>query len=1105
MVSNDSQELWEFAHAIYEPNDKRPIIRLMSVGPGERVRTAAERLALVDQYKVGRSADETEVARAFDEAFSVEAVTKKFFSEYLAIFRKLQDYLTGKKASRERIQWAHDYSLQFLNRIMFLYFLGKKGWLGDNRDFLNFYWEEYLNLNQGKQKTEFCKKWLPLLIFSAFNKNYARKDAPFLPIAVSHILEAAPYLNGGLFSITPLDQKNDNYGVSIPDDLFQDVLNFFNKFNFTISEDTPFNEEVAVDPEMIGRVYESLVNVESDPDILDKSGLSENSITAHDLKKAAGIVYTARTEIALMCRLAVTDYLANNLPNIPKTIIRSFVFAVDDSAKADADKKVASANADGRIDELLEKIRVCDPAVGSGSFLVGMLDLLSNLKSRLDTLLGRTRSAFEIKKKIAYQSLYGVDVMKWAVEVCELRLWLRLIVDADLDEEQRRKSPLLPNLSFNVRQGDSLVQKIGGFDLRHLVSCDIYAGSLGMRFREYWRKKDNYSAGGSKYTEAELRDEERNIFLDLLKRQEAAIESRVRNLTAEKDVVPLSFGKTAFQVREDEREFNQESERTKSLADFREKLKELKAVSQQIQKGNLPFVWENSFSEVFRGEDPGFDIVIGNPPYVAQELIADPLGETEDVKAEYKKKLADSVYFSWPEFFGFRKGKAGKHLNAQSDLYIYFYFIGLSLLKRNGAFCFISSNSWLDARFGAALQEFLLKQGEIKLILDNKYRRAFATAAINTVIVLLGRPERKLIRKQGRIRFVMFYVPFESVLDGDDLQSIDEADTLLSTDRYRVFPLEQAKMLSAGIEKSGDDGGLFDKDVYVGDKWGGKYLRAPDIYWRILDQGEDVLVPLCAVSEVKRGITTGVDEFFYLNAEQMSEWKIEKKFLCQVIKSPRECEGFVLEADKPKYMLFMCHESKERLKGTNALVYIKWGEKNDYHLRPTCSSRARWWDLGERRIPPIISPSSISEMHRVFRNSKLLANKRLYEIYPFEEAHTENIHLALNMTLTSLFLEVGSRTGLGEGLLDLTVYELADCPIINPKLLKVPQEVRREFVYRSLLGYKVELADARRRELDKSAFEILGLASEDIEKVYESVIDMISARIKKAASVTKRK
>ena len=170
-----------------------------------------------------------------------------------------------------------------------------------------------------------------------------------------------------------------------------------------------------------------------------------------------------------MCRLSLVDNLANHLGEDKKNLFYELVFALVPDEKEEADRTITAAELWGPIEHQLQALTVLDPACGSGSFLMGMLHILDDLQVRASRHLGKTEDPYERKKRIIGQSLYGVDVMDWACRVAELRLWLALIIDADFTREELhvRPDPLSPNFTFNIRQGDSLVQELGGINLGH--------------------------------------------------------------------------------------------------------------------------------------------------------------------------------------------------------------------------------------------------------------------------------------------------------------------------------------------------------------------------------------------------------------------------------------------------------------------------------------------------------------------------------------------------------------------------------------------------------------------------------------------------------------
>ena len=242
-----------------------------------------------------------------------------------------------------------------------------------------------------------CRALAQRPLFEAFNNRFHGGHRQF-PDEIRKALAAAPYLNGGLFTENDLDEAH-NFEIS--DARFTGIFEFLENYNFTIAEDSPLDQEVAVDPEMIGKVYESLVNVSPET----------------DERGDAGIFYTPRTEIDLMCRLALVDNLAAHMGEEHKSTLYEAVFAFEPGEKADADQRLNSKNLWVPLNECLSEIAIVDPACGSGAFLVGMLQILDDLRDRTNRALDRGERSFDRKKAIIGANLYGVDVMEWACHV----------------------------------------------------------------------------------------------------------------------------------------------------------------------------------------------------------------------------------------------------------------------------------------------------------------------------------------------------------------------------------------------------------------------------------------------------------------------------------------------------------------------------------------------------------------------------------------------------------------------------------------------------------------------------------------------------------------
>ena len=1098
VFSNQEQTDWHFVNVKYDTGkaEKRRLFRRITISRHEKLRTASERIAMLDLASIDVPNPEglspLDIQKRHDKAFDVEAVTKQFFAEYQSVFHTLQDDLADQTADK---RWAHDYALQFLNRCMFLYFIQRKRWLDEDTEFLRSFWESYQQTDEPADS--FVHRWLNVLFFEAFNNKFHGGHSHF-PDTIFKALSSAPYLNGGLFTENNLDRE---YDFQISDWLFSGIFEFLENYNFTIAEDSPLDQEVAVDPEMIGKVYESLVNVSDET----------------DERGDAGIFYTQRTEIDLMCRLALVDNLTNHLGENHKNLLYELIFAFSPDDKVEADRKFAETQLWEPLDATLKGLAVVDPACGSGSFLVGMLHILDDLRYRVNQGLGRDESNFERKKGIIGQNLYGVDVMEWACHVAELRLWLALVIDAEFSptELHVRVEPLLPHFSFNIRCGDSLVQEIGGMNLATLR--DSFSGvprALKARLTRLKNEKMKFFDNDPtcRYrSEEELEHEELGLFRTLVDTHAKDIKQQIDDLQqlidGPQDQQILLDGtieeRAAHQFELQAIEYRKQIE---GLTEDLDSLKE--ARSALVNARDVPFVWDIAFVEIFTGEKGGFDIVIGNPPYVRHENIADPNLPRERITTEnkkaYKAKLARSVYQAFPGFFRYKRANdidnpsaAVSHkLDAKSDLYIYFYFHGFSLLNPKGAFCFITSNSWLDVGYGKDLQEFTLKHCHIKQIIDNQARRSFASADVNTIICLFSAPNEKSEQRLDQMaRFVMFKTPFEGVLDAIIFEEVEEANERHPTPEHRIFPISQGDLLEAGSDNTSPN------PKYTGDKWGGKYLRAPDIYWTIMEKAEDKLVRLGDVAEVRRGFTTGANEFFYLDDQRIQEWGIEAKFLKPVIKSPRECRSILIDPSQLKFKLFMCSEDKEDLAGTAALEYIEWGESEGFDRRPSCRARARWWEIKETDWATHVWIKSINNRHLQARIPfHAFVDQRLYVM---SYSQSGNLNVVLNCTSTILFKELHGRVNLGEGALDTTVYEANQIPIIDPGfiLLNDAKRIEKRLSKREILPIFDEIHQSDRRALDAIIFDALNLTQGEREGVYEAVIHLVEARLQKAQSL----
>ena len=435
VFSDADERLWHFVNAPHSERVANKQYRRLVISPGEELRTATERISMLSVDTLAEDSGEEpedlsplEIQAAHDEAFDVEAVTREFFREYRRVFEEVEDRVSGIEGEEE----TRFFVQRLFNRLMFVAFVEKKGWmhLGSapgRTDYLAALWKAYEDESRAGNGGGggFYHSRLKPLFFGGFNTENE-------PGYKDLVIGAVPYLNGGLFEE---DAQDKDGRIEVPDQCLREILvGLFSRFNFTTTESTPLDTEVAVDPEMLGKVFEELVT------------------GRHDV----GAYYTPKPIVSFMCREALKGHLEKELGASgegDREAIRAFVEEHDPDGLGDPE---------GALDAL-KKIRVCDPACGSGAYLLGMLrELLDLRESLFRTRRIDPRTNYQRKLEIIQNNLYGVDKEEFAVNIARLRLWLSLVVDYE-----GQSPPPLPNLEFKIEAGDSLMapDPSGGFEM----------------------------------------------------------------------------------------------------------------------------------------------------------------------------------------------------------------------------------------------------------------------------------------------------------------------------------------------------------------------------------------------------------------------------------------------------------------------------------------------------------------------------------------------------------------------------------------------------------------------------------------------------------------
>jgi hypothetical protein len=517
---------------------------------------------------------------------------------------------------------------------------------------------------------------------------------------------------------------------------------------------------------------------------------------------------------------------------------------------------------------------------------------------------------------------------------------------------------------------------------------------------------------------------------------------------------------------------------------------------------------------------------------VEREEDFDDKEEWRERKRLYKDKLAQSVENHWGDFI---------RIDKKSDLCVYFYYHGLALLGPGGTFCFINSNSWLDVRYGTELQEFLLKNMDPVYIVDNLAKRTFAESDVNTVIVFIKRPSspdiiaRSEATKQSQLKFIAFKKPFEEVLKPDTIIRIDQTQEKLFTDDYRVFPKGKSELLEEEVEIPEEGEEQLIKDPmhlpYVGNKWGGKYLRAPDIYWTILEKGVRFLGRLSAYCDGERYLNTGgADGFLIITDVQPSSkncfkivnknitkpkgmpfiGEIERSYLVPLIEDYTKADKRIEIHGFDEYCIVVKGDPTRRMQ-----KYIEWGELQGYHRRSVTKNQFPWYKPTRQMLAgaKILVPRSFNDSFAVYYNPKSYLSLRFYRLH-IKRGRELSLVAYLNTTLVALVLETLGNKSLGQGVLDFFMADFLtlEIPIIqNPDMEEAFNKIKDRSVLPVTKEYGVTILakDGKyhcappmdRKCLDDIVFDELRLTQGERDAVYEAVIELVKQRLEKARSV----
>lgn len=666
----EDSDSWDWRFSFCQKDDKEATEAkryTFLLGKGQSCRTAAENFQkLIDKHG---NINRDDIVKAFD----VEALSKEFFDKYKAKYEKFCNYIYDNRNDEtlfghEFAEWdeklIRDYVKKLLGRIVFLHFLQKKGWLGvpvdkqwgegDTQFMRNLF-----KASTQKQKDNYLDLVLEPLFAGALN---TQRPNDIFDLGVEGFRTTRiPYLNGGLFERDVLDEPKSTFPASY----FEDLFEFFYQYNFTIDENDPNDAEVGIDPEMLGHIFENL--------------LEDN--------KDKGAFYTPKEIVQYMCRESLIAYLTTcvmkkqgenhkpedeikesvrNLLNKPEEIVPNM-------------KK----NHFDDFGSYIRNVKICDPAIGSGAFPMGLLNELVRCRVFINAwakddkgnLLEGDYAA--LKTEIISNNIYGVDIEKGAIDIARLRFWLSIIVD-------ERTPHVLPNFDYKFMQGNSLIPTFDGKFINLDTKSQKHINVEAMKKEKqhlYELKQKYYQAEGE--AKHELNVQIKDTILKLISRQ-LGYESRawyqhnaVQTSLSFDDVKNMPFDEVRQSLPE---------EKLQSIAlaeSLHAKLTDNSIpVAERSQIDIHFFDWRIMFTEVFDNGNDGFDIVIGNPPYIDSETMVKKMSDIRNIYAQRYR----SAKGNW-------------------DIYIVFYELGMLLLTENGILTFITPNKWLSIPYGKKLRD----------------------------------------------------------------------------------------------------------------------------------------------------------------------------------------------------------------------------------------------------------------------------------------------------------------------------------------------------------------------------------------------------------------
>lgn len=768
------------------------------------------------------------------EAFAVEAMSNKFFNEYRDIhYKAFIDYLSSSNFKKSVFNGdeksIRDFVKKLLGRIVFLYFIQKKGWLGASSiDYLdgdkNFI--KTLFALSGKNEN-FYSIWLSKLFFDTLNEkrtadNFEMPDGKVVKI---------PYLNGGLFE----KDKSDYDFIVIDVQLFKNLFEFFDQYNFTVYEDSSDDHTIAVDPEMLGHIFENL--------------LEDN--------KDKGAFYTPKEIVHYMTQESLIEYLHTHLSDISIENLTDFVKGKD--------VKISKSNFK-KIETLLDNVKICDPAIGSGAFPMGLLQEIFSLKERIAFLSGfKVWSPATVKEHIIQNSIYGVDIEKGAVDIARLRFWLSLIVDED-------KPKPLPNLDYKIVVGNSLVSKFEDevieidWELKEKKQGDLYNGEFELENKKQELLK-KISEKQSDYFYSETKNKEK-------------IATEIRKLKLE-----ILSTQLELMIKQSGETYIAQGKKTKKQLETELTVSSWKRISDKInrlKKNNEIFEhfdWKLDFPEILNplvaNGKSGFDIIIANPPYL---------------KERNNAHIFDEVNQSY---------LGSKWHQGKMDYWFYFLHKAIDIINNKSIIAFITSRYWLNSQGSKKLIKRLKENLSFTNIVDIGKLKVFDNVSGHHIIHIYSKLNRDL---------------FTYKIISEDLKHISYN---FKTKHLQIAILNNKEVFSSQDEiiLSANNFKFESSTIYLGDLY--------DISQGVVEASDKISRK--QYEKVGRNNVNIGDGIFVLNKNELNKLNLnesEKKLLKKYL-NPNSISRYLIDESNFKYLIYTDSKYNEIISGDSNYSNIK--------------------------------------------------------------------------------------------------------------------------------------------------------------------------------------